>query len=89
MNNNSVELIGIYGDDEIIACSAWTSTSRELTMEKKNRINQLINELWNNGHETPFEKAVVHQSRNNRKISDQETLIPDFSKYRKIKKNKS
>jgi flavin-dependent thymidylate synthase len=59
-NNNTVELIGIYGDDEIIACSAWTSTSRELTKDKKNRINQLINELWNNGHETPFEKGVVH-----------------------------
>jgi flavin-dependent thymidylate synthase len=60
MNNNSVELIGIYGDDEIIACSAWTSTSRELTKEKKNRIPELINDLWNNGHETPFEKGVVH-----------------------------
>ena len=59
-NNNSVELIGVYGDDEIIACSAWTSTSRELTKDKKNRINQLINELWNNGHETPFEKGIVH-----------------------------
>jgi flavin-dependent thymidylate synthase len=58
--NNSVELIGIYGDDELIACSAWTSTSRELTMEKKNRINQLINELWNNCHETPFEIGIVH-----------------------------
>ena len=58
--HNSVELIGIYGDDEIIACSAWTSTSRELTKEKKNRIPELINDLWNNGHETPFEKGVVH-----------------------------
>jgi flavin-dependent thymidylate synthase len=60
MNNNSVELIGIYGDDELIACSAWTSTSRELTKEKKNRISELINDLWNNGHETPFEKGIVH-----------------------------
>jgi len=58
--HNSVELIGIYGDDEIIACSAWTSTSRELTKEKKNRIPELINDLWNNGHETPFEKGIVH-----------------------------
>ena len=60
MNNNLVELIGIYGDDEIIACSAWTSTSRELTKKKKNRIPELINDLWSNGHETPFEKGVVH-----------------------------
>jgi flavin-dependent thymidylate synthase len=58
--NNTVELIGIYGDDEIIACSAWTSTSRELTDDKKKRIPRLLNDLWSNGHETPFEKGVVH-----------------------------
>jgi flavin-dependent thymidylate synthase len=58
--DNSVELIGIYGDDEIIACSAWTSTSRELTEEKRERIPKLLNDLWSNGHETPFEKGVVH-----------------------------
>jgi len=58
--NNTVELIGIYGDDEIIACSAWTSTSRELTEEKKERIPRLLKDLWSNGHETPFEKGVVH-----------------------------
>jgi flavin-dependent thymidylate synthase len=58
--NNSVELIGIYGDDELIACSAWTSTSRELTEEKRERIPKLLNDLWSNGHETPFEKGVVH-----------------------------
>jgi flavin-dependent thymidylate synthase len=58
--NNLVELIGIYGDDELIACSAWTSTSRELTEEKRERIPKLLNDLWSNGHETPFEKGVVH-----------------------------
>ena len=58
--NNRVELIGYYGDDSIIACSAWTSTSRDLTDEKKERIPKLIKNLWVNGHETPFEKGVVH-----------------------------
>lgn len=58
--NNTVELIGYYGSDEIIACSAWTSTSRNLTEEKRERIEGLINMLWSNGHETPFEKGVVH-----------------------------
>lgn len=58
--NNEVELLGYYGSDEIIACSAWTSTSRNLTEEKKQRIPKLINMLWSNGHETPFEKGVVH-----------------------------
>lgn len=57
---NTVELIGTYGDDELIACSAWTSTSRELTEEKRKRIPGLIEQLWRNGHETPFEKGIVH-----------------------------
>lgn len=57
---NTVELLGHYGSDEIIACSAWTSTSRNLTEEKRNRIPKLINMLWTEGHETPFEKATVH-----------------------------
>jgi len=58
--DNKVELLGYYGSDEIIACSAWTSTSRNLTDEKKERIPSLIEMLWVNGHETPFEKGVVH-----------------------------
>lgn len=58
--NNKVELIGHYGSDEIIACSAWTSTNRNLTEEKRERIPNLINMLWINGHETPFEKGMVH-----------------------------
>lgn len=58
--NNTVELLGYYGSDEIIACSAWTSTSRELTEDKKSRIPKLINMLWSEGHETPFEKGSVH-----------------------------
>jgi len=57
---NTVELLGHYGSDETIACSAWTSTSRELTPGKKARIPKLINMLWRDGHETPFEKATVH-----------------------------
>ena len=57
---NTVELLGYYGSDEIIACSAWTSTSRELTEDKKARIPKIINMLWRDGHETPFEKGVVH-----------------------------
>ena len=60
MNKNKVELIGYYGSDEVIAGSAWTSTSREMTEEKRARIPNLIKMLWNEGHETPFEKATVH-----------------------------
>jgi thymidylate synthase (FAD) len=58
--SNKVQLIGFYGSDEIIACSAWTSTSRDLDEDKKSRIPKLINMLWRDGHETPFEKGMVH-----------------------------
>jgi thymidylate synthase (FAD) len=58
--NNSVELLGHYGSDEVIACSAWTSTSRDLDEKKRERIPKLINMLWSHGHETPFEKGSVH-----------------------------
>jgi len=57
---NSVELLGYYGSDETIACSAWTSTSRKLNEEKRKRIPKLLDMLWREGHETPFEKCSVH-----------------------------
>jgi len=57
---NKIELLGYYGSDEIIACSAWTSTSRDLSEDKKARVPALINMLWSDGHETPFEKGIVH-----------------------------
>lgn len=60
MNKNSVELLGYYGSDQIIAQSAWTSTSRNLTEEKIERIPALLVQLWSQGHETPFEKASIH-----------------------------
>lgn len=55
-----VELIGYYGGDETIALSAWTSTSRDLSEEKRARIPKLVKDLWMSGHETPFEKGQVH-----------------------------
>jgi thymidylate synthase (FAD) len=57
---NSVQLIGIYGDDLTHACSAWTSTSREINEEKKGRIGDLLKMLADNGHHTPFEKSSLH-----------------------------
>jgi thymidylate synthase (FAD) len=61
--DNSVKLIGWYGGDEAISCSAWTSTSRDLSPEKRERIPVLIKQLWNAEpvpHGTPFEKGMVH-----------------------------
>ena len=58
--NNTVELLGYYGDDTIIACSAWTSTSRDITPEKRERIPKLLKMLADEGHHTPFEKSSLH-----------------------------
>lgn len=57
---NKIELIGYYGSDEIHACSAWTSTSRDITEEKKERIPKLLKMLAEQGHHTPFEKSSLH-----------------------------
>lgn len=59
-HKNKVELLGFYGSDETVALSAWTSTSRELTDEKRARIPKLLDTLWMDRHETPFEKVTVH-----------------------------
>jgi thymidylate synthase (FAD) len=58
-NPNKVELIGYYGSDESHALSAWTSTSRDLTEEKKNRIPQLLKMLAENEHHSVFEKSSL------------------------------
>lgn len=57
---NKVELLGYYGDDAVHASSAWTSTSRDLTEEKVNRIPKLLDMLASEGHHTPFEKSSLH-----------------------------
>lgn len=58
--SNQVELLGFYGNDSTHACSAWTSTSRELTEEKIKRIPKLLEMLAREGHHTPFEKSSLH-----------------------------
>jgi thymidylate synthase (FAD) len=57
---NTTELIGHYGGDITHAQSAWTSTSRELTDKKRERIPALLKMLAEKGHETPFEKSSLH-----------------------------
>lgn len=59
-HRNRVELLGTYGGDETHALSAWTSTSRELTAEKRARIPQLLAMLAREEHGTPFEKSMLH-----------------------------
>jgi len=57
---NKVELLGHYGSDLIHAQSAWTSTSRDITDEKKARVGKLLKMLASEGHHTPFEKSSLH-----------------------------
>lgn len=57
---NKVELVGIYGSDETHALSAWTSTSRDLSDEKRGRMDKLLTQLATAGHHTPFEKSSLH-----------------------------
>lgn len=57
---NKVELVGYYGSDETHALSAWTSTSRDLTDNKRNRIGKLLADLAKAGHHTVFEKSSLH-----------------------------
>lgn len=58
--NNTVELLGYYGTDLVHAQSAWTSTSRDLSDEKLERVGALLNMLASEGHHTPFEKSSLH-----------------------------
>ena len=58
--NNSVALLGFYGSDAVIAQSAWTSTSRDLSDEKLERVGALLNMLASEGHHTAFDKYSLH-----------------------------
>lgn len=58
--NNEVELLGYYGTDLVHAQSAWTSTSRDLSEDKLERVDKLLNMLAKEGHHTPFEKSSLH-----------------------------
>lgn len=60
MNNNKIELVGHYGGDITHALSAWTSTNRDLTPEKIERIPNLLKQLADSNHGTPFEKSSIH-----------------------------
>lgn len=94
---NSVELLGYYGSDQIHAQSAWTSTSRDLTEEKINRVPKLLNMLASEGHHTPFEKSQLHFLVN----VDQATHIHllkhrigvsingESARYKELKENKT
>jgi flavin-dependent thymidylate synthase len=87
---NTVRLIGIYGDDLTHACSAWTSTSRDITEEKKGRVGDLLKMLAENGHHTPFEKSSLHFLVNTDIASHIHILkhrIGESARYKEIKED--
>lgn len=51
---------GWYGGDITHALSAWTSTSRDLTDEKRARIPKLLEFLATENHTSPYEKSYLH-----------------------------
>lgn len=57
---NQVELVGYYGGDETHCLSAWASTKRELTEDRKQRMGSMLKTLAENRHHTPFEKSTLH-----------------------------
>jgi flavin-dependent thymidylate synthase len=58
--SNKVEYIGHYGGDITHGLSAWTSTYRDLTNDKLERLPKMLAYLAEHKHETPFEKSVQH-----------------------------
>ena len=56
---NTIELLGSFGDDLQHALAAWTSTSRELSDEKRARVGALLSRLASDGHHTPFEHSSL------------------------------
>lgn len=60
--HNFVQFEGSYGGDVTHALAAWTSTKRELTEEREQRIDKLLKQLAENEppHSSPFEKSFIH-----------------------------
>jgi thymidylate synthase (FAD) len=56
---NTVELLTITGSDEDIASAAWTSSTIELTEERKGRVPALVHMLYREKHLTPFEHTFM------------------------------
>lgn len=58
----AIELVEWAGGDESHALSAWTSTKRELTEERKGRIGEMLKMLAQSDppHTSPFEKSYLH-----------------------------
>ena len=59
IQQNEVQLTGVFGGDVTHALSAWCSTYRELTTDRRTRLPIFLRSLAENGHHTPFEKSYI------------------------------
>jgi len=66
-----VEVIAFSGSDEEIAAAAWTSSTIDITDERRERIPTMLDDLWRMGHTSPFE----HSSLRFRIVVDSATHI--------------
>ena len=59
-SENKVELVQYMGGDDMVALAAWVSFNRdnEERLKDTNRVEGLINFLWENSHTSPFEHSV-------------------------------
>ena len=58
-HQDKVELLYIDGNDERIAQAAWTSSTIELTEERKSRVAGLVHTLLKSSHWSPFEHNLI------------------------------
>ena len=84
--DNTVELIGYYGSDELIACSAWTSTSRELKKTYSMPgiyaiINKVNNKLYIGSSFNIYKRIIKHLLDINKNRHINHHLINSFKTY--------
>ena len=58
-HQDKVELLHIDGNDERIAQAAWTSSTIELTEERRERVAGLVHTLLREKHWSPFEHNLI------------------------------
>ena len=58
-HQDKVELLFIDGNDERIAQAAWTSSTIELTEDRKSRVAGLVHTLLKSSHWSPFEHNLI------------------------------
>ncbi len=95
-HSDKVELLHIDGNDERIAAAAWTSSTIELTDERRSRVAGLVHTLWKSGHSSPFEhsllsfRLIVNNSTHIQILKHRHLSINcESARYRRYRENKT